>query len=1086
MDYNTHMVNPYVLETKIKPPRISGNVLDRSRVSSQLSNVFDYRLTLLQAGAGYGKSTALAMLAEEFPKVIWYQLSEEDQDPFLFLRHLCSATQRVYPDLAGLPVPLLENWDTSRGPLMTRDVVYQYLNAVGSGVETPTLIILDDLQIIDNQADIAHILDNLIGLAPAMLHFVISSRQNLQLPNLFRWRSLGQVQTLDQSVLTFSKQEIAALFSSHYRIDLSTDEIEDLFSATEGWAISLQLIAQSLTSGAVKSVKDALSRRKSPLDSLFEILAKDVLEGQTREFQDFLRDSSVLRTMVPNACNWLLETDNAAEKLAYLQNNDLFVTELGEHEFRYHPIFQQFLYQQLEPERRTELHQRAAVYYQQNHHPMSAIHHFLRAKDYFSAAELLNEYGGELHVMGHLDTLANYLDHLSPEALSQFPALIYYMGDLARLHSRFDEALGWYRQAETLWRERGQIEGVGRALRGQARIYLDTVNPSKAEELLQEALSISDGIPDRETRARLYQLLAENKLNLGKVDQAESLRKQADLLRREGPDDSQLWYRVLLRTGRLAEARQQLELRAKEETTEPFNLPRSHRETQLLLSIIYAMQGEAEAALQASKEGIHRGKEMASPFISAVGYMRQGHALMMQPFQQGYDQAGKLFDQVVEISEEISTPRLRVEALWGLVRVHGYQGSLDHAQLMAEKGISIAVQAGDEWIASLTRLAMGASYVLAEHYPQAMDWLDKALRGFDECSDPFGSSAVRLWQSIAWFRQREYDLLLPVLQKLFSVCQKNRYDYLLTRTTLLGPPDERLIIPLLIWARENHLRIGHSEGYPGHLLAEMGIEDILYHPGYQLRVKTLGGFQVWRGSEPVEHTDWRREKTRQLFQLLITYRHMPLDREQICEHLWPVTEPQIALRNFKIALNTLYNVLEPQRSPGEESAYVLREGAVYSLRPGCDIWIDADQFEDLVHRAEALVEDYPEQALKQYEKALMMYQGEFLPDARYMIWPTIEREHLAVLYLKSADKYCHLSLKNRKYQKVVEECQRILSYDSCWERAYRYLMKAYDGLGDHGQVARTYMRCVETLKTELNVTPSKETEILFQQLTSDD
>jgi tetratricopeptide (TPR) repeat protein len=157
-------------------------------------------------------------------------------------------------------------------------------------------------------------------------------------------------------------------------------------------------------------------------------------------------------------------------------------------------------------------------------------------------------------------------------------------------------------------------------------------------------------------------------------------------------------------------------MRAKEESAEPFTLPRSHRETQLLLSIIYAMQGEVEAAMDAAEEGIRRGKELASPFITAVGYMRQGHACMLQAGYQGYARAGELFNQVIEISEELSTPRLRVEAYWGLVRVYGYQGNLEEAQNMAQKGIKIAVQAGDEWIASLTRLALGGSYMLAGEY----------------------------------------------------------------------------------------------------------------------------------------------------------------------------------------------------------------------------------------------------------------------------------------------------------------------------------------------------------------------------------
>ena len=188
---------------------------------------------------------------------------------------------------------------------------------------------------------------------------------------------------------------------------------------------------------------------------------------------------------------------------------------------------------------------------------------------------------------------------------------------------------------------------------------------------------------------------------------------------------------------------------------------------------------------------------------------------------------------------------------------------------------------------------------------------------------------------------------------------------------------------------------------------------------------------------------------------------------------------------FKVALNALYGVLEPKRKPGDESAYVLREGAVYGLRPGSDIWIDVDQFEVLLHQVEALVEQDLDQALETYETALAIYEGEFLPDARYLVWPAVEREHLAVVYLQTADKYCELSLKKRLFHKVIDECQRILSKDSCWERAYRYLMTAYDGLGDHGQVARTYQRCVETLQTELNVKPSAETENLYLHLIRD-
>jgi tetratricopeptide (TPR) repeat protein len=132
--------------------------------------------------------------------------------------------------------------------------------------------------------------------------------------------------------------------------------------------------------------------------------------------------------------------------------------------------------------------------------------------------------------------------------------LLLTLGKLDRLRSRFDAALDWYKQAETIWRAGNQPDGVARALRGQARVYLDTVNPSKAEELLEEAIRLTDGFENRETQIRIFEMLAENKLNAGRVEEAERLRQRAASLRLAGPSNDELWFRVLLRTGRLMDA----------------------------------------------------------------------------------------------------------------------------------------------------------------------------------------------------------------------------------------------------------------------------------------------------------------------------------------------------------------------------------------------------------------------------------------------------------------------------------------------------------------------------------------------------
>ncbi|HZY42784.1 MAG TPA: hypothetical protein VFF59_12385 [Anaerolineae bacterium] len=59
---------------------------------------------------------------------------------------------------------------------------------------------------------------------------------------------------------------------------------------------------------------------------------------------------------------------------------------------------------------------------------------------------------------------------------------------------------------------------------------------------------------DRSACARLLELMAENKLNLGKPNAAEVLHRQAQQLRAEGPTEDALSVRVKLRTGQLDEA----------------------------------------------------------------------------------------------------------------------------------------------------------------------------------------------------------------------------------------------------------------------------------------------------------------------------------------------------------------------------------------------------------------------------------------------------------------------------------------------------------------------------------------------------
>jgi tetratricopeptide (TPR) repeat protein len=882
-----------ILLTKIIPPPRHVRALARPRITDKFMQAFEYRLTILQAEAGYGKSTALTELAETVKPLAWYQVSEEDNDPLVFLLHLCHAFFHAVPDVANLPLQLLEAWDGSQGPLPWRGITDQVINALSAHHDTQILLVLDDAHITTEAGEVAHILDRLIGLAPANLHVLLSGRPVITLPGLARWRSQGEVLMVNQSALTFTTDEIAALFTTNYGLELSRAEVDALAAYTEGWAIALQLIWQSIRSQSSSAIEFPLHWQTNSLDTLFDVLAREVFERQPAEVRDFLLVTSTLRDLRPEACDALRRAagsalSDSASMLAYLRRQDLFVVETAGGVMRYHHIFHNFLRQQAALAQRRAWNRLAADYFQAQDDSESAIYHLLESQAWDEVAEVLDAFAANLQSAGRLDTLAAYLDVLPPEILHQHPVLVFTLGELARLHSRFEEALGWYKQSETIWRARGQQDGVARALRGQARVYLDTVNPNQAEQLLEMAIRLSDGFEDREARVRTYELLAENKLNTGRADEAERLFQQAESLRTEGPSNEQLWFRVLVRTGRLTEARRVLEERAEAERQDPVKTPRAHRETLLLLSLIYSFMGLGEQATQAAIEGTLRGDELKSPFITAVGHLRQGHALMLRETEaeqhEIYAQASAQFEKSVEISRTLAVPRLLIEAYWGLSRVSGYQGDLMAALSHAQASIELATQYSDEWVASLARLTMGANFSLAARYESAEEWLSQALLGFQECSDSFGSAVARLWLSFIYLKQKQTARLERILPEALSLCRMKGYEFLFTRPSLLGAPDERIFIPLLIMAREH----GWEGAYASQLLEELGLSRIDYHPGYQLRIFTLGAFQVFLGKGTIPVRGWQREKARHLFQLLLTYRSTPLDRDRICEYLWPM------------------------------------------------------------------------------------------------------------------------------------------------------------------------------------------------------
>ncbi len=1063
------LLSEMVVRSKLISPQPSQAIFQRQRLTKKLVESRRYVLTLLHAGTGFGKTTALIELSNTYSHVYWYHITEPDRDPTLFLAHLVSA---FLPGTAQILKRLEEG-----GIPATSGILNLLINHLTTDLEEDTILVLDDFHLVSNVMEINKWLEQLVEQHPPYLRVAIACRQIPETPAFTRWRVKGTVLIIDQNDLSFTEDEILSLFSNHHSFAITPEQAQTLSAYTDGWIIALQMVWQRLQNSRSRSLDRILAELPLALSDVFNFLAQEVLMRQTESIQQFLISSSILRQMDAQVCNSVLDITDGQEKLQQLNDRGLFIFSADNVNYRYQRLFQDFLLARVasDPEYVNALHHKAADYYIGIHEYEEAIYHLLTSDAKMDAACLIDSLGQKLLEIGRLGTLAKWIEQLDAHHLDTFPGLYLLQGDVLRLSSKFEEAIISYNNAEKLYIQQKNAFGRSNALRSKAQVFLDTIRPIKATSLLLEAIALLEPQEYPAEVADLLDLLAENKLNMGKPEEAHALHREANMLRSESiPDDIYLESRSMLRTGRLHEACNLIELSGVlNENIAKQRPQRFHREMPLLLSLIYLMLGDIPKGEAFARKGIEIGHQLDSPFVEAVGLMRLGHAYQLYPqtpWRKKRTQEARVFyERAIDLVKPFNVMRVQVEPLWGMCRFYGYQGDILEANRFALQAIEIAETSGDSWFVALLRTTMGTSYALAREQALAEEWLLKGHEGFLKVGDVFGQYAANCAQVLnLWLNGLKSEAINAFGQLIPELCKRN-FSFLLTQPSHLGVQDTQIYIPLMLEAQKQ----GVESDWIGKKLKEKQLDGIDFHPGYGLNIRCLGAFEVWRGEDLITSRDWQRDKARQLFQFFVSGRGKWFSRDQISDRLWPELDVDSAGQNMKVALNALYHALEPARDPGKKPFFIARRENLYGLNPAASISIDLDDFYELSRSDQK----------EDLQQALSICQGEFLTD--YYNDRSVDdvRESIRVSYFETALQLANKYFEGGDWDVSIKVCHEILTQDACNEPAFQLLMRNHSARGNRAAVQIVYQRCCNVLLEELDVSPSPETTQLWQKLT---
>ncbi|MEW9671431.1 BTAD domain-containing putative transcriptional regulator [Ammoniphilus sp. 3BR4] len=1063
-----------VLKSKLTLPLVKSNILRRVDLEKKLRTIPDYSLTLLYSGPGYGKSTALSLFARESKlPVCWYSVSEHDDDMFPFLIHLIHSIRMQFPSFGE---ELLRNLNQGDWYFNHEEMNYfsrLILNECFAISEEPFVIVIDDFHYLNHSHLVTEWVKLFVQNLPPHVHLVLSSRIKPDWDFLYSMKLKNMILDINQKDLSFQLDEIEVLFQDQFEVDIPMPELQLLFQKTEGWAISLNMIWQELREGADLS---ALLQSQGKMEDLFHFMALEVLSKQSPEMQSFLIRTSILTELNEEIAQFLLNIPNPGEMLQELVQRNTFISYLGSGEYRYHALFREFLQQQLykKNEQYEWLHRKAAHFYKLKGMYNQAIYHYRMIRAYPEMGEALSDFGETKVLNGEFESLAELLKVIPEEVMDQHYSLWFYKGEMNRYRCNYQEAIQNYQRSCQAALQGGDVAGQVRGLEGQAKVYLDTIQPGKADHLLREAIRLL-GDSESEQKLRVIHLIAENLINKGQPVEAEYWFKEIENMQ-QGMEEGELQARFYLRTGRLQTCKRLLERKLQQEGVRPYRLSNSHRETSLLLSIVSSFLGQGEEAKRYAEKGLLQGTEAKSPFVEAVGWMRLGHASLIHSTPYAWETIQQCYANALQLMEDVQISRGKAEPLMGLCLLHGLEGNLELALQYGEAALRESESAQDHWFSSLVSLCLGIAYTSSGQWEKGRELLLQTSQRFVAVGDSFGCTVTFLWLSYVDFSAKEWTGFTVHIQEFLERMQQGDYPFLLQRRTLFSPKDIQKIAPMLLEAQKRNVK----PSYVNHLLQKMGLENISSHPGYTLRIETLGQFRVWLGDVEIDDKGWQRDKAKQLFQLLITRRKHLLPKEEIYHLLWGESDEEVAGRDFKVALNALNKALEPQRKARTNPFYVQRHGSSYGFNLASGYRLDAEEFEAFVQMG---FEDKNPVAAKDYlQKAVKLYKGDYLPECRYEDWSIEEKERLRVLYLRAAERLAFLFLHQEEYDAAIECCEKIIQTDSCSEEAYRLIMYGYAMKNNRTLALKYYQKCEDKLREELGIRPSSLTQQLHQNI----
>jgi len=243
-----------------------------------------------------------------------------------------------------------------------------------------------------------------------------------------------------------------------------------------------------------------------------------------------------------------------------------------------------------------------------------------------------------------------------------------------------------------------------------------------------------------------------------------------------------------------------------------------------------------------------------------------------------------------------------------------------------------------------------------------------------------------------------------------------------------------------------------------------------------VRVRLLGGFEVWHGDRPV--SGFESQKVRALFAYLICYRDRAFGRDRLAGLLWPDRDPDGSRHALRQAIYNLKSAL-----PAAVPLILSGQGGV-QINPAAAVWSDVEAFEQAAQRGKRpeMIDPYHLTAAAQLYRGELL-AGFFVKDSEaFEEWLLAEQERLRDTAIDVLRTLVDAYRRRGEYRFGLYYARRLVVLEPLSEEACRELMRLSLLAGQRSRALAEYEKLRGLLKKELGVEPLKETRNLYESI----